>query len=178
MKTMLQPLQTTLEPHPDTALVSDFLDALSRLASSVVLVTCRVDGMAWGMTVTAFCSISTEPPTVLVSLGTETAAARAIAGTDRFGVSILAQEQEPLAVHASRPGVAKYLEEFLDPRATRSGSPVVADALSHLDCDVIDTIQVADHVLFLGRVRTARSSNAETSPLLYHRRRFRRLDGV
>ena len=157
---MLQSLQTTLEPDPDAGLVPDFLEALSALASSVVLVTCRVDGRPWGMTVTAFCSVSTEPPTVVVSLGAETTAARAIYGTGRFGVSILGEEQERIARHGSRPGAGKYLEEFVDSPATRGASPVVADAVSHLDCEVAETIRVADHVLFVGRVRAARSAKA------------------
>jgi flavin reductase (DIM6/NTAB) family NADH-FMN oxidoreductase RutF len=172
--TMLQPLQTT-ERDRDLDLVPDFLDALSRLASSVVLVTCWVDGRPWGMTVTAFCSVSATPPTVLVLLGEGTSAARAISGTGRFGVGILGETQEAAARHGSRPGAMKYLEDFVAPTATRNASPAVADALSHLDCEVIDTIPAADHVLFLGRVRAARSSGAETAPLLYQRRRFRRL---
>ncbi len=172
---MLQPLQTTFETDPDFELVPDFLDALSRLASSVVLVTCWIDGRPWGMTVTAFWSISATPPTVLVSLGEETRAARAIRRTRRFGVSVLGETQEAAARHASLAGATKYLEDFVAPTATRSASPAIADALSHLDCEVIDTIRAADHVLFLGRVRAARSSGTETAPLLYQRRRFRRL---
>ncbi len=172
---MLQPLQTTFETDRDVDLVPDFLDALSRLASSVVLVTCWVDGRPWGMTVTAFCSVSTTPPTVLVSLGEETSAARAISRTGRFGVGVLGETQEAAARHGSRPGATKYLEDFVDPAARRSASPAVADVLAHLDCEVIDTIRAADHILFLGRVRAAHSSGTETAPLLYQRRSFRRL---
>jgi flavin reductase (DIM6/NTAB) family NADH-FMN oxidoreductase RutF len=175
---MLQLPRPRLEAPADTAPLPDFLDALSTLASSVVLVTCHVDGRPWGMTVTAFCSISTAPPTVLVSLGAETAAAQAIARTDRFGVAVLGEEQELLARYGSRSGAAKHLEGFLDPRPTDSASPVVADAVSHLDCEAVDTVAVADHVLFLGRVRAAWSRDDAASPLLYHRRRFGRLGGV
>jgi flavin reductase (DIM6/NTAB) family NADH-FMN oxidoreductase RutF len=174
MTTMQQPLEAAPEPEHGDALVPSFRDALSRLASSVVLVTCRVDGRPWGMTVTAFASVSAEPPIVLVSLGAHTIAADAICATGRFGVGILGEEHEAVARHGSRPGAPKYLEEFLDPTTARSATPVVAAAVAHLDCDVIETIPVADHVLVLGSVRAVRAG-ADRSPLLYHRRAFRRL---
>ena len=53
---------------------AEFADAMSTLASGVVLVTCRLADRPWGMTVTAFASVSAYPPTVLVSLGSGTAA--------------------------------------------------------------------------------------------------------
>jgi flavin reductase (DIM6/NTAB) family NADH-FMN oxidoreductase RutF len=160
-----------------TAPVPEYREALSALASSVVLVTCRVDGRPWGMTVTAFCSVSTEPPTVLVSLGAETAAARAIAATGRFGVSILAEQQEAVARHGSRSGASKYLERFVEALGAPEASPAVANAVSHLDCELTDLIHVADHVLCIGRVRAARSPKLAATPLLYQRRRFRHLGG-
>ena len=171
---MLQPLQTPEHTH-DIDLAPDFRDALSRLASSVVLVTCWIDGRPWGMTVTAFASVSATPPTVLVSLGEETRAARAISRTGRFGIDILGETQEAAARHSSRPGAVKYLDDFVDRTATRDASPALAGALCHLDCEVIDTVQAADHILFVARVRAARASRTETAPLLYQSRRFRRL---
>lgn len=172
---MRESVPTSPAHEAETAGGHDFLDALGALANSVVLVTCWADGRSWGMTVTAFCSVSAEPPTVLVSLGAATTAARAIRRTGGFGVSLLSHRQEALARYGSRPGAAKHLEEFLDPRAGSGMTPVVADAVGHLDCDVIDTIAAADHVLFLGRVRTVLATRAEEAPLLYHRRSFRPL---
>jgi flavin reductase (DIM6/NTAB) family NADH-FMN oxidoreductase RutF len=155
--------------------VTDYAEALSALADSVALVSCEVDGRPWGMTVTAFCSISTDPPTVLVSLGTSTAAAVAIAESGRFGVSVLAEGQAAIARHGSRPGVEKYLEPFVG-RHAPGGTPFIPGAVAQLDCEVVERIPVADHVLFLGRVRTARSSGG--APLLYHRRAYRRLGAL
>jgi flavin reductase (DIM6/NTAB) family NADH-FMN oxidoreductase RutF len=162
-------------PLGELADVSEFVEAMSGVASTVVVVTCEVEGRPWGMTVTAFCSVSTEPPTVLVSLGADTTAARAIAASGCFGVSILGERQAPIARHGSRPGAPKHLEGLLDPRTTGSTSPAVADAVSHLDCEVTDEIHVADHILFVGRVRAVASTKAETAPLLYHGRTFRTL---
>ena len=55
-------------PTPEPASTAEFMDAMSALASGVVLVTCWVGDRPWGMTVTAFGSASADPPTVMVAL--------------------------------------------------------------------------------------------------------------
>ena len=171
--TVTPDLSLVTEPTPATASAAEFVDAMSALTSGVVLVTCRLDGRPWGMTVTAFASVSADPPTVLVSLGSQTTGARAIAATRSFGVAILAAEQLEVACFGSQPGAAKFVERFavLDPG---SASPVLAGALSHLDCEVVEIVEVADHTVVFGRVRAARTSG-EGTPLLYHRRAYRTL---
>jgi flavin reductase (DIM6/NTAB) family NADH-FMN oxidoreductase RutF len=149
----------------------DFADAMSMLASGVVLVTCRLDGRPWGMTVTAFASVSARPPTVLVSLGSQTAGARAIAAARAFGVSILARDQVAVAEHGAAPGAAKFLDALVEPRERRSPTPAIARALAHLDCEVVDSVGAADHTVFLGHVHTVRGRGGG-EPLLYHGRGY------
>ena len=62
-------LNLITDPTRESTPISDFADAMSTLASGVVLVTGWVGDRPWGMTVTSFASVSAEPPTVLVSLG-------------------------------------------------------------------------------------------------------------
>ncbi|HVR13952.1 MAG TPA: flavin reductase family protein [Gaiellaceae bacterium] len=155
-------------------LIPDFVDAMSTLASGVVLVTVWVADRPWGMTVTAFASVSADPPTVLVSLGSETTSAREITATRSFGVSILAAEQFAVARLGSEPGAAKFLEPFVDRGDGSSDSPVVVGALAHLDCELSDVVPIADHAILFGRVRAARAS-CSGRPLLYHRRGYRTL---
>src|SRR3954463_3054633 len=114
-----------------------FTEAMSLLASGVVMVTTRLDGRPWGMTVSSFASVSAEPPTTLVSLQADTAGARAIEAAESFGVSILGRHHRAAACHGSRRGEAKFLEGFVDPR-TGGANPAIAGALAHLDCDVTE----------------------------------------
>jgi flavin reductase (DIM6/NTAB) family NADH-FMN oxidoreductase RutF len=162
------------DPTRQSTLIPDFVDAMSTLASGVVLVTVWVAGRPWGMTVTAFASVSAARPTVLVSLGSETTSAREITATRSFGVSILAAEQLAVARLGSEPGAAKFIGPFVDPGDGSSDSPVVAGALAHLDCELSDAVQIADHRIVFGRVRAARGRCGGT-PLLYHRRDYRTL---
>jgi 3-hydroxy-9,10-secoandrosta-1,3,5(10)-triene-9,17-dione monooxygenase reductase component len=162
------------DPRPHSASTAEFADAMSALAGGIVIVTCRLDGRPWGMTVIAFTSVSAHPPTVLVSLGSKTTSLRAIAATRSFGVSILGEEQLAVARLGSAPGAAKFIEPFVDPADKRSASPVVAGALAHLDCELSTAVRVADHTILVGRVRAAQASRSGR-PLLYQRRAYRAL---
>ena len=156
-------LKLIADPAREAAQISDFVDAMRTLASGVMLVTGWIGDRPWGMTVTGFASVSAEPPTILVSLGSATTSARAIHATGSFGVSILAAEQLPVARYGSAPGVPKFIESFVDPSDRRNASPVVAEA-----------VRIADHTIFFGRVHAARASRSGT-PLLYHGRVYRTL---
>jgi flavin reductase (DIM6/NTAB) family NADH-FMN oxidoreductase RutF len=167
-------LELIPNPASEPASAADFTAAMSAFAAGVAIVTCRVEGRPWGTTVTALTSVSTNPPTILVSIGAEATAARAIAADGRFGVSLLGVEHLHVAQYASTPGAPKFLEAFAEPGAPRDGSPAVAGALAHLDCELSEEIRVADHTVFIGTVRHARAADAG-SPLLYFRRAYRAL---
>jgi flavin reductase (DIM6/NTAB) family NADH-FMN oxidoreductase RutF len=159
---------------PNVAPTADFAEAMSTLASGVVLVMSRLGDRPWGTTVTAFASVSADRPTVLVSLETEGTSARSISATGSFGVSILAAEHPALARYGSAPGATKFLESFAEGGDEAGASPAVAGALAHLDCEVVGAVPVADHTVFFGRVAAARASSGG-APLLYHRRAYRTL---
>ncbi len=152
---------------------SDYAEAMSVLASGVVMVTTELGGRPWGMTVSSFASVSAEPPTVLVSLHSETAAVRAISQARGFGVSILGRQHSAAAHHGSTRGASKFLERFVDAHA-RGVNPAVAGALAHLDCDVVDQVEVADHTILFARVREVRGAKSG-EPLVYFRRAYRTL---
>jgi flavin reductase (DIM6/NTAB) family NADH-FMN oxidoreductase RutF len=162
--------QTRALPDP---YVSAFTDAMSALASGVVMVTNWIDGRPWGMTVSAFTSVSADPPTILVSLGSETASARAIAGAGTFGVSILGRHHRAAARHGSSPGTSKHLDRFVDWRGDQP-TPAIGGALAHLECVVEASIPVADHTIVVGRVLDVAVGDGG-EPLVYFRRAYRTL---
>jgi flavin reductase (DIM6/NTAB) family NADH-FMN oxidoreductase RutF len=164
------------EPPPAPATPAAFVEAMRALASGVVLVTCWVGERPWGMTVTAFASVSADPPTLLVSLGSDSTSARAIRASRGFGVSILAAEQLAVARFGAAPGAAKFLERLAVPGGPDGGSPAVASALAHLDCTLAQAVPAADHTVFIGRVRGVRPGRPG-EPLLYARRGYRTLAG-
>jgi flavin reductase (DIM6/NTAB) family NADH-FMN oxidoreductase RutF len=163
-----------LAPERETADSRRFAETMRRHAAAVTVVTSRLDGRPWGTTVTAFASVSADSPTVLVSLASAGSAAEAIEQTGRFGVSLLSDLQQTVARHCARAGAPRHLETFTSPCERESSSPMIAGSLGHLDCELIDRLDVGDHTLFVARVRRVRS-RAGGDPLVYVDRAYRAL---
>ncbi len=149
----------------------EYAAAMTSLASGVVLVTCRHAGRPWGMTVTAFASVSVHPPTVLVSLGSRTVSAGAIAATGAFGVSVLSHDQLDVAEQGARSGAPKFIDALVERGEQSSASPAIANALAHFHCEVVDVVDAADHTVFFGHVRELRRGRSG-DPLVYHGRGY------
>jgi flavin reductase (DIM6/NTAB) family NADH-FMN oxidoreductase RutF len=154
-----------------------FVAAMGRVPASVFLVTCEIDGKPWAVTISAFASISVEPPTLAISLGTRTAAAGAIAATGRFGVSLLSAGQTGLARFGSAPGQPKFLDAKLQGDfAELNGCLVVRHSVCGIACQVRSQERVADHTVFFGAA-TGIEVGRPVPPLLYRERRYRNLGG-
>src|SRR5262245_36537210 len=147
-----------------------FRQALSQFAAGVTVVTTRnADGLPRGLTVTAFCSVSLDPPLVLVSIDNRSEAHDGFAaGT--FAVSVLAEGQEEVSRCFAVPGGQKF--EDCETVVGASGLVLVPGALAHLECRVEAAVPGGDHTVYLGRVETAYVR--EGRPLLYHGRGYRR----
>src|SRR5918993_2861253 len=75
-----------------------FRSVLGRFASGITVVTTRdTDGRDVGMTVSAFASVSLDPPLISVCIERRASMFRALCGSPTFGVSILASDQEALS---------------------------------------------------------------------------------
>ena len=164
-----------VEPDPEMAGLH-FREAISRLACGLVMVTTVVDGVPWGMTVSACCSVSMDPPLLLVSLGGRTKSALTIREEGRFGVSILGANSVEVARFGSAPGQPKFIPQFCGLDAEHPiASPGVMGALAHVDCTVENEVLAGDHVLFVGRVERVSDAATERvwdSPLVYYRRDY------
>jgi flavin reductase (DIM6/NTAB) family NADH-FMN oxidoreductase RutF len=169
-------MSKVIEIGAEERLREELRGAMSQFAAGVVMVTTVVDGRPWGMTVSACCSVSMEPPMLLVSLAENSVSAKAIADTGCFGVSILGSRTLPAAQYGSVRGAQKFLEAHCDELSrSRSATPVVAGAIAHVDCRVAQSLQGGDHVVFLGEVVEVLTADRPDDPLVYHGRRYHRL---
>jgi len=158
----------------DEKVGDSFRVAMSRLAAGVVMVTCHVDGQPWGLTVSACCSVSMEPPLILASLGANTVSAKAITDHGTFGISVLGEQLMHAARFGSSPGEPKFMQHLCAEEHPECDSPAVSGAVAHIDCVVEQRIVAGDHVLFIGRVCNALLGDAD-SPLIYHGRTYHQL---
>ena len=152
---------------------SRFRQALSQFASGITVVTTRdAAGAPLGLTVSAFCSVSLDPPMVLVSIDNRSEAGAGLLGSGIFGVSILAEGQEDWSRRFASAGPAKF--SGVDLLAGLSGVPLIPGALAHIECRVAGVYAGGDHTLYLGEVTELEVG--EGRPLLYHNRGYRRLE--
>jgi flavin reductase (DIM6/NTAB) family NADH-FMN oxidoreductase RutF len=141
-----------------------FRKALSQFASGVTVVTARGAGRTlFGLTVSSFCSVSLDPPLVLVCVDRNALSHVGIAAAGWFGVNILKEDQE----HTSRL-FAGPLEKWDDVEVhpgPKSGAPRLAGALVFLECRLAHTYAGGDHTIFVGQVEHAEMT--EGRPLAY-----------
>lgn len=164
-------------PHATHNQAEEALKAsMSCLPTGVVLVTNWIRGRAWGTTVSACSSLSLSPPLLLVCLGSDSVATRAIMEQQSFGVSVLSADQVPVAQRGSAPGQPKFVDDLVS-EDTELGSPMLVGALSWIHCELYNALSVGDHVVVIGEVISS-VSNAHREPLVYHQRQFRSLHPI
>jgi flavin reductase (DIM6/NTAB) family NADH-FMN oxidoreductase RutF len=145
-----------------------FRDLMSGVCAPVTVVTTTVDGTAYGATVSSFASLSLDPPLVSVAFDRSSQLLRQIQAAGRFGVNILGQSQDELAVMFARRGVDRFA---VTDWFAEDGLPRLADAPGWMVCDLHQTVEAGDHLLLFGLVRSA-SSRVDLAPLVYAHRTF------
>lgn len=122
------------------------------LAGAVSIITCSHAGHRYGMTATAVCSATAEPPTVLACINRGTTTHGAIDRSGVFCVNVLRYEDRELSGLFS--GVQKGEGRFREADWTRlaTGAPVLANALVAFDCRVVNRLEHGTHSVFLGEV--------------------------
>jgi flavin reductase (DIM6/NTAB) family NADH-FMN oxidoreductase RutF len=147
-----------------------FRRVLGGVATPVSVVTTLNDGIPHGTTVSAFCSLSLEPPLVLVALDRGSDLLRLIRSSQRFAVNVLAEGQDDLALRFARKGRDKFAGvdwEEVD------GLPRLPDSHGYLACEVEQLVAGGDHMIVTGLVTGAECRPA--TPLVYRERTFWRL---
>ena len=149
-----------------------FRAVLGRFASGVTIVTVRGgNGRDYGMTVSAFSSVSLEPPLVMVCIGEDASLKPMIAEATHYGVSILASDQEPLSRRFAAHG-----ERFDGIGFTRgeNGMALIDGALAFMECRIVARHRAGDHTVVIGEVEAASVEDAR--PLLYYRGGYAQLE--
>ena len=150
---------------------AQFKLALSHFASGVTIVTTEHDGKPFGMTVASFASLSLRPPLVLVCIEKAAQTHDAIAAAGRFGVNILEQKQSELSGRFASRIEDKFAG--VETRRGKLGVPLLANALTTIECRVHAHLPGGDHSIFVGEVEHIHSS--EGTPLIYYRSGYHRL---
>ena len=128
-----------------------------------------------GVTVSAFCPVSFDPPLILISLLEGSYPAELLARLDWFAVTVLASGQRAVAGRfsmAGRPGARLVLEDVPPHRGALSGALIPDEGLLALECEAVSRIPAGDHLLVVGRAQRFTPGKESDAPLIRFRGRY------
>ena len=157
-----------------TVSVDDFKKALQLWASGVTVVTTSSEKFGvQGMTVTAFTSVSVNPPQVLVCINDSAESGAGIQESQSFAVNILNADQQDLSNQFAGGTSQQQRFENTDWKAGITGAPILNNTLMSLDCKVVEKVLAGTHWIIIGEVQDCVCRSGE--PLLYYRGAYRQL---
>lgn len=133
-----------------------------------VITTLGSSGTLAGCTVNAFCSLSLDPPLVLVCIGKDRYMHDLLVASPGYAVNILRSDQEGVARDFARPRQARFAD--VNTRTGRYGIPLLVGAITHIECDRHNVMDGGDHAIILGKVTDVSLGDGE--PLLYSQGAF------
>jgi flavin reductase (DIM6/NTAB) family NADH-FMN oxidoreductase RutF len=129
-------------------------------------------GRPVGLTVTAFCAVSADPPLVLVCVDAGSNTLPAIRASGAFTVNLVAAGHEDTALAFASKNPDKFAAVSWRDGADGHLAPVLDEVTTaHLACQVENEVEAGDHLVFIGRVLRAELGDHDR-PLVYHGRRF------
>ena len=147
----------------------DYRDAMSCLGAAVCIVT--TDGRAGraGFTASAVCSVTDDPPTLLVCLNRGSSAYASVTENRVVCVNVLSARHEGLSRLFG--GRIPFDERFAAAAwsTLETGAPVLADCAAAFDCRIIDLANVGTHDVLFCRVRALRKSDGADNLIYFGR---------
>jgi flavin reductase (DIM6/NTAB) family NADH-FMN oxidoreductase RutF len=146
-----------------------FRNALGRFATGVTVITTRHGEHTHGMTANTFVSVSLDPPLVLASLDNRSHMHQILPYVGRYGISVLAENQELLSNHFAGRTVPGLQTRFI----AHQGMPLLEGAVAHFIVQLIDTRRAGDHTLYIGRVEYFESH--DDKPLVFYAGKYQQI---
>ncbi|MDO9423387.1 MAG: flavin reductase family protein [Methylobacter sp.] len=154
--------------------VDDFKKAMQLWASGVTVVTTHSEKFGiQGMTVTAFSSVSINPPQILVCLNESADTGTGIKQSQHFSVNILSSTQQDVSNQFAGGSSQQQRFENTPWTAGITGVPILDNSLMSLECKVIEEVHAGTHWIIIGEVQDCVCREGE--PLLYYRGNYQQL---
>jgi flavin reductase (DIM6/NTAB) family NADH-FMN oxidoreductase RutF len=160
-----------------TVSADDFKKALQLWASGVTVVTTSSEKFGvQGMTVSAFSSVSVNPPLVLVCINDAADTGEGIKESQCFAVNVLTSDQQDISNQFAGGSNQQLRFENTDWKTGFTGAPILNESLMSLDCKVVEKVLAGTHWIIIGEVQESICRSGE--PLLYFCGAYRQLAGV
>lgn len=147
-------------------MIDRFRNALRGLARSVVVISAAEAGVRYAMSATAFCEVSMDPPSLLISVNKSASMSPVLLRGAPFAINILPRGLDDLANRCA--GAVKGEERFETHqwRTSKEGVPFLADSQASLICENDAKLDYGTHVIFVGRVLEV-FGDGRRDPLIY-----------
>jgi flavin reductase (DIM6/NTAB) family NADH-FMN oxidoreductase RutF len=154
----------------------EYRNALRHFPAGVTIVTIKAGEAIHGLTVSAFASVSPDPPLVTVVIDHRHYAHTLLEQEGAvFAVNILRHDQEALSNRFAWTQEDRFAEGAWTTAVT--GAPILSNALAWLDCHIHSRLHVGNNTVYLGEVQATAVPEEEARPLLYWNRTYQRLQG-
>lgn len=158
-----------------TVTPESFREAMARFASAVSIITTDGPGGKAGFTATAACSVTDNPPTILVCVKNESSVGEAFQTNDAVCLNTLGPEHEPLAMLFGGKTSSDTRFAAANWRRGSSGAPVLDDSLVSFDCRVVQSTVVGTHSVLFCEVQEIALAR-EASASVYLARKFHQIE--
>ena len=146
-----------------------FKELMKRFASGVTLITFENEGILSGLTVSSFCSLSMNPPLILICIDKKIPSHNSLKKGASFGVNICTSEQGKLAWDFANSNIDKNeLILSLNHRMTDDKVPLLNDCLASMECTLKNTYEGGDHTIFVGQIESG-NFREKSDPLIYYK---------
>ena len=150
----------------------EFKDMMSAVAASVTVVTAYADEEPIGITVSAFTSVSVEPPIVLVCIDKVAASLSAYLAADGFTVNFLPATASQESTLFATKGSERFDAVSWSAPSVSAAGPVLDIAFGAFECETVERLEMGDHWVLFGRVDAGERTDGLASPLLYYSRDY------
>jgi len=146
-----------------------FKELMKRFASGVTLITFENEGKYSGLTVSSFCSLSMNPPLILICIDKKIPSHKTLKNGASFGVNICTSEQGKLAWDFANSNIDKNeLILSQNHRITANKVPLLNDCLASMECTIKEAYEGGDHTIFVGQIENG-DFDEESDPLIYYK---------
>jgi flavin reductase (DIM6/NTAB) family NADH-FMN oxidoreductase RutF len=149
-----------------------FRSLMASFPTGVAVLTAHdLDGTRWGLTCSSVCSVSLDPPTLLVCVRDGSPTLGAMLRRGAFTVNLLHHGARPAAELFASGDPDRFDRVDWEHPPSVGGPHLVRDAHATADCLVSRTQQVGTHLVVFGEVKHVTHRSGE-HPLLYGMRQY------
>jgi flavin reductase len=152
-----------------------FKRAMRRLAAGVSIITTSADGQWHGLAATSVCSVTVDPPALLVCVNRAARSHEAIRRSGLFCVNVLREGDSDLVRRFSTQADRETRFAEREWTTISTGAPALVGAAASFDCRLLQAIDVHSHTIFVGDAVAVELWQEEHAPLVYHDGTFRSL---